>query len=197
MSHEEDAEAIIAGTKELPFDKLKVLADALRDERRGDLAGATLTAVGRRALLGEWRRHERAQLAELLRDHQQFGYGRRLLARVRSDGQDTERLRQQHALCTYKDLELAVRRLDRRAADPDRGRLVAACTSAETLGCWGPNNTSGRSTSSAETEERLMVLRARLRAGVRPAPRVPARQRRRRLRSSSWRWRSRRLSARR
>jgi hypothetical protein len=33
---------------------------------------------------------------------------------VRREGPDSERLRQQHALCTYKDLELpAARRLDR------------------------------------------------------------------------------------
>jgi predicted acylesterase/phospholipase RssA len=114
---------------------LKQLVDALRDEGRSGLAGATLTAVARRALRDEWRPDERAKLAEILRDHQQFGYGRRLLARVRRDGPDSEHLRQQHALCTYKDLELpTVRRLDRALeilGDLDGNR------DAETLGLAG------------------------------------------------------------
>jgi len=60
-----------------------------------------LTAVARRALGGRWRPDERAALAtEVLRDHQQFGYARRLLSRVRVPAVDSERLRQQHALCT-------------------------------------------------------------------------------------------------
>jgi hypothetical protein len=73
-----------------------------------------LIAVSRRALYDDWERAHRTDLAETLRDHQQFGYARRLLGRVRRDSQDSEELRQQHALCTYKDMELsAARRLDR------------------------------------------------------------------------------------
>src|SRR5687768_8974973 len=104
MSDVEDAKAIIEGTVERSAGEIKALADRLRDQGKSGLAGAMLTAVARRALRGKWRQDERAPLAKVLRDHQQFGYGRRLLARVRSDGPDSEELRQQHALCTYKDL---------------------------------------------------------------------------------------------
>lgn len=135
MSRAEDAEAIVEGTADRPVAEVEALAEALRDEGQSGLAGEMLTAVARRALPGDWRPDERAQLAKVLRDHQQFGYGRRLLARVRSDGPDGERLRQQHALCTYKDLELSTgRRLDR--ALEILGD-IAESTDAETLGIAG------------------------------------------------------------
>jgi predicted acylesterase/phospholipase RssA len=112
MDAERHARAVLGGADE-PAATLKHVAGALRDSRDAALAEEMLIAVARRALKGEWRPAERAALAEVLRDHQQFGYARRLLARVRPAGDD-ERLRQQHALCTYKDLELPARpRLDR------------------------------------------------------------------------------------
>ena len=103
---------MIAGADE-SAETLKSIAGSLRDAHDAGLGEEMLIAVARRALRGEWRPAERSALAEVLRDHQQFGYARRLLSRVRAGG-DSERLRQQHALCTYKDLELpARRRLDR------------------------------------------------------------------------------------
>lgn len=135
MTDADEATAIIDGTADRPVAELKELADALRDDGRSGLAGAMLTAVARRALRGKWHTDERAQLAEVLRDHQQFGYGRRLLARVRNDGPDSERLRQQHALCTYKDLGVSTgRRLDRALEILDD---LEASTDAETLGIAG------------------------------------------------------------
>jgi hypothetical protein len=118
---------------------LRVLARTLRAAGRTALVGELLTAVARRALYDNWRRSEHAALAmDVLRDHQQFGYARRLLARVRRAGPDTERLRQQHALCTYKDLELpAARRLDQALAILQSGGPLVESTDAETLGIAG------------------------------------------------------------
>jgi predicted acylesterase/phospholipase RssA len=98
-----------------------------------------LIAVGRRAIYHGWERERRAELADVLRDHQQFGYARRLLSRVRRDEGDSERLRQQHALCTYKDAELpAARRLDRALEIlGEGGSPVEQSTSAETHGIAG------------------------------------------------------------
>ncbi len=97
-----------------------------------------LIAVGRRALYDGWAADDRVELAETMRDHQQFGYARRLLGRVRSEGPDSEKLRQQHALCTYKDMELpAARRLDRALSILTEGGPLEDSTSAETLGIAG------------------------------------------------------------
>jgi predicted acylesterase/phospholipase RssA len=97
-----------------------------------------LIAVSRRALYDDWERAHRTDLAETLRDHQQFGYARRLLGRVRRDSQDSEELRQQHALCTYKDMELsAARRLDRALEILTEAGSLENSTSSETLGIAG------------------------------------------------------------
>jgi predicted acylesterase/phospholipase RssA len=138
MSLESEARAIIDG-QDASASQLKDLAAALRDAGRTGLVTEMLTAVARRALDDRWREAERAELAmDVLRDHQQFGYARRLLSRVRTPGHDSEKLRQQHALCTYKDLELpAGRRLDRALAILEEGGSLEEGTSAETLGIAG------------------------------------------------------------
>jgi predicted acylesterase/phospholipase RssA len=135
---ERKAHAIVDGG-DTSVDELKRLADALRDAGRTRLVAETLTAVARRALDGRWRPGDRADLAtKVLRDHEQFGYARRLLSRVRTAAADSETLRQQHALCTYKDLELpAGRRLDRALVILQEAGGLEASTCAETLGLAG------------------------------------------------------------
>jgi|SRR5829696_1732254 len=128
MDAEQRAEAITTGG-EADVASVSQLADQLRDSGRVGPIAPLLVAVARRALYQNWESPHLVEFAETLRDHQQFGYARRLLGRVRSVAQDREELRQQHALCTYKDLELpASRRLDRprrrrllRSGGPDRG----------------------------------------------------------------------------
>src|SRR3954453_5200346 len=134
---ERKAHAIIDGG-DPSVDELKRLADALRDAGRTGLVAETLTGVARRALDGRWRPGARADLAmRVLRDPQQFSYARRLLSRVRTAA-DSETLRQQHALCTYKDLELpAGRRLDRALAILQEAGELEESTCAETLGLAG------------------------------------------------------------
>ncbi|MGH2949586.1 MAG: tetratricopeptide repeat-containing protein, partial [Solirubrobacteraceae bacterium] len=138
MDSEREARAII-DSNDASAAELKELAGALREAGRTGLVAEMLTAVARRALDGRWRPDERAELAtKVLRDHQQFGYARRLLSRVRTPAGDSEELRQQHALCTYKDLELpAGRRLDRALAILEEGGPLDRSTSAETLGIAG------------------------------------------------------------
>lgn len=118
--------------------ELADLAGRLRAARDTGSADELLVAVARRALSGGWRPDERVALAAVLRDHQQFGYARRLLARVRNEGPDSERLRQQHALCTYKDQGLpGGRRLDWALDVLEAGGPLSASTSAETLAIAG------------------------------------------------------------
>ncbi len=121
--------------------EVRAVADGLRDAKRTGAVATMLRTLARRALTEEWAADQRAELAiEVLRDHQQFGYARRLLARVRADRtHDSEQRRQQHALCTYKDLDLsAERRLDRALAIlTDGARPLDECTDAETLGIAG------------------------------------------------------------
>ena len=134
----EEAERIASGGP-VRFEDLKPVADGLRDEDGAAAVTPVLIAVARRALYDGWEPTRRAELAALLRDHQQFGYARRLLGRVRRDGPDTEQLRQQHALCTYKDAELpAARRLDRALEIlAEGGKPLERSDSAETLGIGG------------------------------------------------------------
>jgi hypothetical protein len=113
MDAEHRAQAI-AGGEEADVATVTQLAAELRRSGRTDQIAPMLIAVSRRALYHGWEPGNRLTLAETLRDHQQFGYARRLLGRVRGEGSDSEKLRQQHAFCTYKDMELpAARRLDR------------------------------------------------------------------------------------
>jgi predicted acylesterase/phospholipase RssA len=72
-----------------------------------------------------------------LRDQHEFGHARRLLARLRQST-DSEHLRQQHALCTYKDLEVSARRrLDAALVILDDGGRLQDTQDAETLGLAG------------------------------------------------------------
>ncbi|HEX8156593.1 MAG TPA: tetratricopeptide repeat-containing protein [Solirubrobacteraceae bacterium] len=138
MDEESRAQAIVGG-EDASACQLRELAGALRDAGRTGLVAEMLTAVARRALDGRWRPAERAELAsKVLRDHQQFNYARRLLSRVRTPDADSELLRQQHALCTYKDLELpAGRRLDWALTILEQGGPLEQSISAETLGIAG------------------------------------------------------------
>jgi predicted acylesterase/phospholipase RssA len=121
--------------------EVRAVADGLRDAKRTGTVATMLRALARRALTEEWAADQRADLAiKVLRDHQQFGYARRLLARVRADpAHDSEQRRQQHALCTYKDLDLSAElRLDRALAIlTDGAPPLEDCTDAETLGIAG------------------------------------------------------------
>ena len=100
MGRDDDARVVIGG-QDLPPETLKELADALRAHGDAALADQTLIAVARRRLKSDPPRPDSHAVAEVLRDHQQFGYARRLLGRVRAAGPDSEVLRQQHALCTF------------------------------------------------------------------------------------------------
>jgi predicted acylesterase/phospholipase RssA len=137
MDDEQRAQAIVKGG---PADVATVsrLANELRNRGQLGPVAPMLIAVSRRALYRGWEIAHRAMLAETLRDHQQFGYARRLLGRVRNEGNDSEKLRQQHALCTYKDMELpAARRLDRALQILNESAPLEDSTSAETLGIAG------------------------------------------------------------
>ncbi len=117
--------------------EIKQIADGLRAEGRFGPIAPMLIEAGRRALYGkdgDWERPHWDELAKLLRDHQQFGYARKLLGRMRRDG-DSEELRQRHALATYKDRELPAARALERALEI-LGDLTRS-TSAETLGLAG------------------------------------------------------------
>jgi predicted acylesterase/phospholipase RssA len=137
MDVQQRAEAIIWGG-ETDVAEVGQIAEELR--RQGPVApiAPMLIAVARRALYDDWGPGNLVPLAWLLRDHQQFGYARRVLGRVRAWGEDSEELRQQDALCTYKDMELpAARRLDRALEILTEGRSLEDSSSAETLGIAG------------------------------------------------------------
>ncbi len=136
MDAERRAEAIIGGG-ETDVAEVGQIAEELR--RQGPVApiAPMLIAVARRALYDDWDQRNLVALAWLLRDHQQFGYARRVLGRVRA-WDDREELRQQDALCTYKDIELpAARRLDRALEILIEGGSLENSSSAETLGIAG------------------------------------------------------------
>jgi predicted acylesterase/phospholipase RssA len=147
MAAAEKAQAFAEGKRELTFDEVESIADRLREEGRYGPVAPLLISAGRRALDKEkpWESSRRVELALLLQRHQQFGYARRLLARVRGEGEraaapddEAETLRQRHALCTYKDMELpAARRLDRALRILGEGGLLEQSTRAETLGLAG------------------------------------------------------------
>lgn len=137
MDAEQQAKAITMGG-DADVATVAALAQELR--RNGPVApiAPMLIATARRALYHEWEPANRSRFAETLRDHQQFGYARRLLGRVRRESRDTEKLRQQHGLCTYKDMELpAARRLDRALQILTEGGSLESNGSAETLGIAG------------------------------------------------------------
>jgi hypothetical protein len=112
-SAEERAKAIAAG-EAADFETVEELAGKLLETHRTEQIAPMLIEVSRRALYHGWEPEDRERLAKLDRDHQQFGYARKLVGRVRAEGEDRDELRELHALCTYKDMELpAARRLDR------------------------------------------------------------------------------------
>src|SRR5262249_39707741 len=128
------AEAIARGA-ETTLDEVKHLAGALLEAEAFDPIGPMLVEIARRALYKGWEPNGRVDLAKLLRDHQLFGYARRVLERVRRDpARDCEELRQQHAICTYKDRELpAARALDLALGILKDGRELKDCSDAETF----------------------------------------------------------------
>jgi predicted acylesterase/phospholipase RssA len=131
------AEAIIAGGETGVAEVGRIAEELRRDGPVAPIA-PMLIAVARRALYDDRERLDRFALSLLLRDHQQFGYARRLLGRIRAEEADREDLRQQEALCTYKDMELpAARRLDRALEILVEGGPLEETTSAETLGIAG------------------------------------------------------------
>jgi predicted acylesterase/phospholipase RssA len=133
----QQAKAIAAGG-EADVARVEALARELRQDDRYDAIAPMLVTASRRALYDGWEAAHRVQLAQILRDYDLFSYARRLLGRVRREEQDSDRLRQQHALCTYKDKELpAVRRLDLALAILESGGALAQSTDAETLGLAG------------------------------------------------------------
>src|SRR5262245_29726994 len=83
---------------------------AARDEQRlRDVSEAQLILRGRAAAA-----LEAYQLAERLKNSNEFGYARRLYGRIRAMGDDAAlrakasaiKVGQRHALCTYKDPDL-------------------------------------------------------------------------------------------
>lgn len=131
------AEAFAQGG-EAGFETVAGLVKDLRAGGQLGPIGPLLIAAGRRALYGDWATAHWLELAGILRDHQQFGYARRLFGRVRDAGERSEECRCQHALCTYKDMELpAARRLDRALEILGEGGAIEDSTSAETLGIAG------------------------------------------------------------
>src|SRR5262245_54877260 len=137
MDAAERAEAIIDGADVTVVEVAQIAEELRRHGPVGPIA-PMLVAVARRALYDEWEQENLAVLASVLRDHQQFGYARRALGRLRASGEDNEQLRQQEALCTYKDMELpAARRLDRALEILSEGGSLEESDSAETLGIAG------------------------------------------------------------
>lgn len=120
------------------FAAVEDLVPRLYDDGRFDLSAGVLIEVGRRAIYDGWEREHHRELAELLRDNDQFSYARRLFRRLsEADGKDVK-LRQQHALCTYKDRELpATRRLDRALEILQAEEPLEESTNGETLGLAG------------------------------------------------------------
>lgn len=116
---------------------LITLADGLRDRHIVGPIAPMLAAAARRALDTPWGNDHQILLAKLLRDHQQFRFARRVLRdlRERERPEDRELIRQQLALCTYKDVELpALRRLGRALEVLKDGRELTEVKSGETLG---------------------------------------------------------------
>lgn len=137
MESVEQAQAFVEGA-DLDYETVSRLARVLREAGRYAEVSSLLVAAGRRAHYEDWEPTRRADLAKVLRDHQLFGYARRILGRLRAEGDTSELLRQQHALCTYKDAELpAARRLDRAQQILEEGGPLKNCVCPETLGLAG------------------------------------------------------------
>lgn len=139
MDAAQRAEEIAKGEgKPTTVAEVKELAEKLSEQGRHKPIVPMLVAVSRKALYDGFEPMHRATLAKILKDFQLFGYARRLLARVRDEGPDSEELRQQHALCTYKDEELpAARRLDRALQILQKVSPLDRSEDPETLGIAG------------------------------------------------------------
>ncbi len=128
----------MSGTDADNFLALERRVSGLEDANQLGAIAPLLIDASRKALYDDWERDHWVALAKLLRDHQYFGYARRLLGRVRHDGGDTEKLRQQHALCTYKDMELPTApRLEAALKILGEGDPPETSRDAETLGIAG------------------------------------------------------------
>jgi len=139
MDAAQRAEEIAKGEgKPTTVAEVKELAEELSEQGRHKPIVPMLVAVSRKALYEGFAPQDRQALAKTLREYQLFGYARRLLGRLRSEGTDSEELRQQHALCTYKDEELpAMRRLDTALEILTSASPLETSKDAETLGIAG------------------------------------------------------------
>jgi predicted acylesterase/phospholipase RssA len=123
---------------ETTVDTVQTLADRAREERRFDLLSRLLIHVSRQALYHDWEPDSRLPLAKLLKRHGQFGYARRLFGPLSQAKPEDERLRQQYALCVYKDMELpTARRLQRALEIMEDGATLETSVDSETLGLAG------------------------------------------------------------
>jgi predicted acylesterase/phospholipase RssA len=117
---------------------VETLAAQARAAQRFDLISRLLIEVSRRALYKRWEPDNHLPLALLLKNHGQFGYARRLFGPLSRAQPDDERLRQQYALCVYKDMELPnARRLERALEILEDGGSLMTSTDSETLGLAG------------------------------------------------------------
>jgi predicted acylesterase/phospholipase RssA len=119
------------------YTELCELATELRASEHYSVLTRLLIKAGRQALYKAWAAGDWGDLAELMCDHQQFGYARRLFGRLRADG-DTDELRRRYAFCTYKDMELPLaRRLDKALEILSEKEEPELGDSAETAGLAG------------------------------------------------------------
>ncbi|HVD86236.1 MAG TPA: patatin-like phospholipase family protein [Solirubrobacterales bacterium] len=133
----ERAEAFVTGGPGTVAE-VSAWAEELREAGEYSRIAPLLIAAARRALYKGWEGNQRERLAETMGSHQRYGYARRLLGRVRREEGDSEERRQEHAFCTYKDLELpAARRLDRALEILREGGSLRDSQSAKTLGRAG------------------------------------------------------------
>jgi len=131
----------MATPTDLPRDlgELRARVDAAVAAKRRDVVARLLIDNVRRTLKDGWERDEGENLAKLLKSHQQFGYARRLYRQLYEDAGPAlkDEIRQQYALCVYKDLELpASRRYERALQILEDGGDVKGW-SAESLGLAG------------------------------------------------------------
>ena len=130
----------MATSNDLPrnLDELCERVKAAVAAGRHDVVARFLIDNVRRTLNDDWESGRREDFAKLLKAHQQFGYARRLYRQVyEGAGAVSDEVRQQYALCVYKDLELpASRRYERALEILGEGGPVAGW-SAESLGLAG------------------------------------------------------------
>src|SRR5215216_3874757 len=128
----------MATSNDLPgnLDELRERVKAAVAAGRHDVVARLLIQNVRRTLNEGWENDHRKEFAQLLKDHQQFGYARRLYRQVYEGAGAAvgDEVRQQYAFCVYKDLELpASRRYERALEILEAGGPIAGW-SAESLG---------------------------------------------------------------